>query len=320
MRRRDFALTLAASALAGRAAAEAPPALIVGLSPDTTEFAPDYAGTPLRETLLRSGRVEGRDYVFVSRSTHGDNAALPAAARELVARNPRVFLAFGDEAIRAAQAATKTIPIAAIADDMVGSHLVASFARPGGNTTGVSLLASELDAKRLTLLHELVPAAAKIGVLADPTTVSTRAEVERAARELGLDLAFATATTEAEGLGAIRGMAASGAKAVNICASPILYVSRYAFFDLTAQLRLPAIYQAPENAHEGGLVGYGPPFSECYTLLTQQAIKLLDGAKPADLPIEQPTKFELVINLKAAKALGLTVPPLLLARADEVIE
>jgi len=296
------------------------PILIAALSPDPTEFFPEYLAVPFRQTMQAGGWAEDRDYTLRAVSTGGSNAGLPEAARQLIAQQPAVFLAFGDGAIRAAQAVTSSIPIAAIADDMVGSGLVASLARPGGNTTGVSILASELDAKRLAILHELAPQAVRLGALADPTTVSTRDALEQVARRLGVELVYTTADNAARVPAAIQEMTAAGISGLDLCASPILYSARAAIFDVVAALQLPAIYQLPEAADEGGLAAYGTRFTQIYRLLADQVVRILKGAQPADLPVQQPTKFELVINLKTATALGLTVPQSLLARADEVIE
>jgi putative ABC transport system substrate-binding protein len=240
--------------------------------------------------------------------------------RDLVSREPRVFLAFGDAALAAARQATTTIPIVGLTDDMVGGGHVASMAHPEGNTTGVSIQAGELDAKRLELLHQLVPAAHRVGALADPTTPWTRHTVETAARQLGLDLDFAVVQTAAEAFTEIRRMAAGGVGALNLCSSASLYAARAQIAELVAQLRLPTMYLAPEAAEEGGLAGYGPPFAACYRQQVELAVKILKGAKPADLPVQQPVKFNLVINMKTARALGLTVPQSLLALADEVIQ
>jgi len=270
--------------------------------------------------LQGAGWLRERDYRFVPIVSAGNNQALPALAHELVARRPRVIIPFGDGAIRAAQAATTTIPIAAIADDMVGSGFAGSLAHPGGNTSGVSILASELDAKRLELLHELAPHVTQVGVLTDPTTISTRPAIERAGVQLGLRLVFANAQTQDEAVAAIEAMAEAKIGAVNVLASPLLHTAGTAIMAAVARHQLPAIYQWPEQTDEGALMAYGPRLALCYQLLAAQTVALLKGSKPADLPVQQPTKFELVINLKTAKALGLTVPQSLFARADEVIE
>jgi ABC-type uncharacterized transport system substrate-binding protein len=226
----------------------------------------------------------------------------------------------GNAAIRAAQQATRAIPIVGMADDIVGSRLAASMARPGANTTGVSILASELDVKRLELLHEFVPKVRRIGVLVDPTTVSTRPQLEKAALMLGIETVMFQAQNRNEIARALDAMPAARIGAVNILASPILDPARRLLIERLNRARLPAIYQWPEAADDDGFLAYGPRLSLAYRHVAGLVNKILRGAQPADLPIEQPTTFELVINLKTAKALGLTIPPSLLARADQVID
>jgi putative ABC transport system substrate-binding protein len=206
---------------------------------------------------------------------------------------------------------------------MVGSGLVASMAHPGGNTTGISLLATELDGKRQEMLTEIVPGARHIAALADSNTTAPRRlqALQDAARARGIELSVHR-VAKAEEIGdVIDAIKAAGAQALNVLASPLLYAQRRLIIERTAALRLPAIYQWPETAEEGGLAGYGPRILQLYRdIYSRQLVKLLKGAKPAEIPVEQPTKFELIINLKTAKALGVTVPQALLARADEVIE
>jgi len=231
-------------------------------------------------------------------------------------------LVTGAPTIAEAQAATRTIPMLGMFDDMVASGLVSSLARPGGNLTGISILASELGGKRQEILMELVPASHHMAALADPNTKgSASAEALRtdsAAR--GVELSIYPVSGPEEIIAAIDKAQAAGATALNVLASPILYINRKIILERSAALRLPAIYQWPETAEEGGLVAYGPRFTTVYRQLARQGVELLRGVKPADLPVEQPTEFELVINLKTAKALGLTIPPQILARAGEVIE
>jgi len=266
------------------------------------------------------GWEDGRNirYIFVWADRRDDR--FPALAADLVARPVDVIIVFGDPAIRAAKRATSTIPIVGLADDMVGSAFAASMARPGGNITGVSILAGELDAKRLALLHELVPHARRIGVLADPTTVLTVPQVEKAARDLGIEVVTRPAKNREEIGRALDAMIAARVGAVNVLASPVLDGHRRFIIDRLRQARLPAIYQWPESARDGGLVSYGPGQALAYQQMARFVDKILKGAKPADLPVEQPTTFELVINLKTAQALGLTIPPSVLGRADQVIE
>jgi putative tryptophan/tyrosine transport system substrate-binding protein len=203
---------------------------------------------------------------------------------------------------------------------MIGSGLASNMARPGSNTTGVSIFASELDVKRLEILHEFVPQARRIGVLADPTTVSTRARLTSAARDLDMELVLFEAQSPEEAGRALDAIAAANVGAVNVLASPLLFAARHQIMERMREAHLPAIYQWPETAEEGGLLAYGPRLLLCYRHVVSLVDKVLRGAKPAELPIEQPFKFELVVNLKAAGALGLTIPSALLLRADEVIE
>jgi putative ABC transport system substrate-binding protein len=222
-----------------------------------------------------------------------------------------------------AQQATTTIPIMAATDDMLGSGLVRSLAHPEGNTTGMSILATELDGKRQELLMELAPGARRMAALADSNTTAPRQRqaLQDAARVRGVELSIHAVGRPDEIVPAIDAAHAMGAAALNVLATPLLFANRRIIFERTAALRLPAIYQWPEMAEEAGLLAYGPRIVEIYReIFARQLVKLLRGAKPADLPIEQPTKFELVVNLKSVKALGLTIPETFLSRADKVIE
>jgi putative ABC transport system substrate-binding protein len=275
---------------------------------------------PFRRYMKAIGWEEGRNIRFLFVWAEGHSERAPALARELVAQNVDLIIPFGDPAIRAAQNATSAIPIVGMTDDMLGSGLVTSLARPGGNTTGVSILASELDVKRLEVLHEFFPQARRIAVLADSTTISTRAQLTNAAREFDVELVRFEAGSPDELNRALDSIAAPKVEAVNVLASPLLNVSRVQIIDRMRDARLPAIYQWAETAEDGGLLAYGPRNLLCYRHVVSLVDKVLRGAKPADLPIEQPSKFDLVVNLKTASALGVTIPPTLLLRADEVIE
>jgi putative ABC transport system substrate-binding protein len=225
-------------------------------------------------------------------------------------------------AIRAAQQATKTIPILGVTDDMVGEGLVESLARPNGNTTGVSIFATELDGKRQEILIAALPGLRHMAALADSnnTTVAKLHALQEAARAGNIELSIHRIATGEEIAAAIDTATASGATALNVLASPMLFANRQLIMDRVAALRLPAIYQWPETAEGGGFAGYGPRFAKLRELEARQVVEVFRGIKPADIPVEQPTEFELVINLKTANALGVTVPPSLLARANEVIE
>jgi putative ABC transport system substrate-binding protein len=242
---------------------------------------------------------------------------LADAARALVAQKPAVIVALGDSATRTVQAATTSIPIVG---DMAASGIVASLARPGGNTTGISILAPELDAKRLELLHEMVPQARRIGILFDPEYPTALRHVEAAATQLGLKPFVHSAGSQEETAAALSAMLSEHVEAINVLSSPMFFGWRASIMERLANAKVPAIYQFPEMAEEGGLMGYGQRLSFSYRQLATLVDKILRGAKPADVPVEQPKDFTLAINLKSAHALGLTVPPNLLATADEVIE
>jgi putative tryptophan/tyrosine transport system substrate-binding protein len=195
------------------------------------------------------------------------------------------------------------------------------MARPGGHTTGVSILGAQLDLKRLELLHEFVPQVRRIAVLKDPTTSSANQyQLEPAAARLDLNLVVFTARNAAEVGLALDGIATAGVGAVNVLASPMLFGARRLIIDRLRDARQPAIYQWPETADDGGLLGYGAPIESLYHRVAVLVDKILRGARPADLPIEQPTRVELVVNLRTAKEIGLAVSPLLLSLADRVIE
>jgi putative tryptophan/tyrosine transport system substrate-binding protein len=325
MRRREFITLLGGAAatlldISAASAQEPGRTYRIGVLAFQPRTAPHYVA--MLDELRRAGFVESQNLVVPGRGWALRAEQLPETAAELVkAKVDVIFCPSGDLAIRAAQQATATIPILAVTDDMVGSGLVPSLARQGGNTTGMSILASELDVKRLEILHEFVPQARRIAALADPTTISTRAQVASAARDLGVEVVRFEAQSPDEIDRALDAMAAAKVEAVNVLASPLLNTSRRQIIDRLRDARLPGIYQWPESAEDGGLLAYGPRIVQIFReIVARQLVRLLRGAKPADLPVEQPTKFELVINQRTAKALGLDVPPTLLARADEVIE
>jgi putative tryptophan/tyrosine transport system substrate-binding protein len=275
---------------------------------------------PFRRDMASLGWKENDNVEFFFAWAEGRNDTLPKLAADMVARGVDVIVTFGPDGTRAAQGATPNIPIVAMADNLVGAGLVQTMARPGGHTTGVSILATELDVKRLELLHEVSPAAQRIGVLNDPSNSASIPTLKVAARALDIELVFAPARTKPEVAAAIKTLIEARIAAVNVLASPNLNAFRADQIAAFAQARLPAIYEWPETAEQGGLIGYGPRNLTVYGLVAAMVNKVLRGAKPADLPVEQPTKFELIINGKTAKALGLTIPQTLLLRADEVIQ
>jgi putative ABC transport system substrate-binding protein len=268
------------------------------------------------------GYEDGRTMRLVEYSANHDVARLPTLADKIAAERPAVIIAMGPSAARAIRAATSSIPIIAFTSFPTEAGLAASLSRPGGNLTGVSLLTTELDAKRLSLLGELVPAARRIAVLRDPAIGGDGhvAQLEATGRSLGVTLDIVDANRPEEIASALRLAKSYGAEAVNVLASPMLNGMAGEIVAVTRQSGLPTICQWREMAEAGCVLSYGPSFLDSYRLAAKQIDKVLRGAKPTELPIEQPTQFELVVNLQAARALGLDIPPSVLARADEVIE
>jgi putative ABC transport system substrate-binding protein len=323
MRRRYFIKVACAATVWPLAAAAQVPGRtyrLGGLHPSPRETPQTVA---LFEELRRSGFVEGQNLTIDWRG-YGQRVQLVSElATVLVNGKVDVILAGGNFGIRAAQQATATIPIVGFTDDMLGSQLVNSLARPGGNTTGISLLATELDGKRQEILIEASPGLRRMTALADTGTTSPQQlqKLRDTARARGVELSINQIATPAEIVPAIEAAKASNTRALNILASPLLFANRKIIIERATTLRLPAIYQWPEVAEEGGFIGYGPRLVQLYrNVLARQLVRILRGARPADLPVEQPSHFELVINLKTAKAIGHEVPAGLVLRADRVIE
>ena len=282
-------------------------------------------GPPLPQSFFdelgKAGFVEGSNFEIDRRGNGIASASYEPVAVELTQASPDVLMVAGAEAARAAQKATQRIPIVALADDLLGSKLVASMAHPEGNTTGVAIFAPQLDAKRLELLHEAVPGARRIAVLADRQPIPNIGALESAAQGFGIEIAPFTARSEEDVIRAIDAMRMAQVEAVNLLASPILSSKLGSVIrDQLALRRLPAVWQWPEDAERGGLIGYGPRLSMVYDQCARQVAKLLRGAKVVDVPVEQPTKFELIVNLKTAKMLGVEIQSALLSRADSTIE
>jgi putative tryptophan/tyrosine transport system substrate-binding protein len=275
-----------------------------------------------RKGLGAEGFVEGRNATIEYRSADGPNT-LPGLAAELVRRRVAVIFASGPPAALAAKRATQTIPIVFLSGgDPVQLGLVSSFHQPVGNVTGFYFLATGLVAKRLALLHELLPAGTRVAVLVNPTNAATAEPTMRdaAGRTLNLDIQAFNASTVGEIDAAFAALSSWRAKALFVGPDPLFNTEREQLVTLAARYALPASYFQRDHVEAGGLMSYGPDYADSYHQAGAYVGRLLKGARPADLPVQQPTKFELLINLKTAKTLGLDVPPTLLARADEVIE
>jgi putative ABC transport system substrate-binding protein len=268
------------------------------------------------------GFAEGQNLKIVAGGFDLREDQYADVAATLAKAAPDVVLGIGDAAIRAAQQSAYTGPIVAASSDLVASGFVRSLAHPGGNTTGISAQGFELDGKRLEILMQVVPDARRIAVLADPrsTQPAELKALENAARARGVELVIFTARVPEEITPAMDKANASGATALNVLSSALFSFNRRIVIERAAALGLSAIYEWPEMAEEGGLVAYGVPINTFYRQVARLLVKVLRGDKPEDLPVEQPTNFELVINLTTAKALGLTIPESLLVRADKVIE
>jgi putative ABC transport system substrate-binding protein len=279
---------------------------------------------PFIEGLRDLGYVEGQNITIDFRSSEGKYERLPDLAAELVRLKVDVIVAPANENIVAAKQATRTIPIVmAGSGDPVGSGLVASLARPGGNVTGLSISAPGLAGKQLQLLKEIVPRVSKVAVLWNPTNRAIHSllgEAKIAARSLGVELQILEARGPAEFQGAFAAMARERAGALLVFSDGMLLLHRTRIADSAAKSRLPAMYGRSEFVEAGGLMSYAPSLGDNLRRAASYVDKILKGAKPADLPVEQPIKFDLVLNLKTAKALGLTIPPSILLQANQVIE
>jgi ABC-type uncharacterized transport system substrate-binding protein len=325
MRRRDL-IALGAGAVAWPLAAVADePMPLIGVLHSATPAAFVTHMAAFRDGLKETGFLEGKNIAIVLRWAEGHYDRLLALATELVRQRPAVLVALGgDPSALAAKAATASIPIVFdLGGDPVKLGLVASLSRPGGNATGVSILGPSLEGKRLTMLHELVGPVRSVGVLFNPDFPPTRsqlADVREAARAMDVQTQDFPANTDREIEAAFETIARQHIPALLQLSDPFLNSRRAKIVHLAAERAIPTMYQFREYAAAGGLISYGPSLPDAYRQVGVYAGRILKGAKPADLPVIQPVKFELVVNLKTAKALKISVPDSILVRADEVME
>lgn len=324
MRRREFTPLLAGAALAWPIIARAQEP---GRNYRLGSLHPSPRTTPYHvafyEALRNQGFIEGHN-LWVDEHGYGLRTdQIREHALQLARAQVDVIVCAGDPAMRLAQEATQSIPIVGNGLDLVGSGVVRSLAHPGGNATGVNFLGADLDGKRQEFLMQALPWVRHMAVLADVNMSSPQhlQMLQEIARAQGIELSAHRISNPEQIAAAIEAAKREGAEALNVLASPLLFTSRQIIIPLVAALRLPAIYEWVEVAKEGGLLAYGPRLLQMYRdIMARLVVKILRGAKPEDLPVEQPTQFELVINLKTAKALGITIPESLFGRADEVIE
>ena len=323
MRRREFITLLGGAAAWPLASRAQEPGRIdrlgdLHLSPRNASW-----NVLLLDALKADGFIVGQNLVVDDRGFGLRVDELADHASAIVRSQVDVIVCGGEPAVRAAQQATKTIPTLAVADDMLKSGFVTSLAKLSGNTTGVSILSTELDGKRQEILLEVLPGVRRVAAIADRDNTSPEQldALREAAHLRGVELLIYRVTKAGEIEGALDAAKNSGAEALNVLAGGLLFNNREIILKRVATLGLPAIWQWPTEAEEGGLIGYGPRLEAIFRdILARQLTKLLRGVKPAEIPIEQPTKFELVVNLKTAKSLGLTIPESFLTRVDEIIE
>ena len=325
MRRRAF-LSLALTLIAAPHDAEAQPARVVRVGFLWTSTPEPTYLEAFRSGLRDLAYVEGQNIVVEHRSAANSVERLDGLASELVASGVDVVVTQGTPAARAVAKVTSTIPIVIALGEPIGARLVTSLGHPGRNITGLTVL-TELNAKRLELLKEINPKVSRLALVFDPTTIDPDGaplggpqKVETAARALGLQVQALPVRGPDDFAKAFMAASQGRAEALLVSPSPVLSFHNRRLVDLAAKHRLPAIYGNPESVQLGGLMSYGPSYASLFRRAAAYVDKILKGAKPGDLPVEQPTKFELLINLKTAKALGLTTPPSLLLRADRVIE
>jgi putative tryptophan/tyrosine transport system substrate-binding protein len=327
MRRRDFVKAIVGSTAAWPLAARAQQSVLpeIGFMSARSPEDSAYVLASFHNGLKEGGFVDGRNVKIEYRWARGDYDRLPAFAADFVGRKVKVLVATGgDASARAARAATSSIPIVfTIGGDPVKAGLVDSYNRPGGNATGCVVLSNDMEPKRLSLLREIVPGDYRFGALINPNfppAMDQLSDLENAARKLGRDLFVAKAGNDAELDAAFAALLRERVGGLVVASDPFFDTRRSSIIAFAAKNRLPAIYQFREYAIDGGLISYGPSITDSYRQVGVYAGRILSGVKPTDLPVLEPTKFDFVINLRTARALGLEIPPIISASADEVIE
>jgi putative ABC transport system substrate-binding protein len=326
MKRREFMLALGSAAVVWPLAVQAQQGTrlpTIGFIGPSTAAADVTRRAALKQRLGELGWIEGRTMAIEYRWAEGNVARAGEIATEYVGRGVDVIVISGDAQVRAVEKATSTIPIViAAAADPVGNGLVQSLARPGGNATGLSRQLTDSTGKRLELLREIIPSLKRVAILfnaANPLTAPELEKAEAAARALGLD-AVRVEVRRAEDIQPAIDQLRDRADALYVCIDPFVNTNGVRINTLALAARLPTMHSSRDNIEAGGMISYGPDISDLFRRAGEFVDKILRGAKPGDLPVEQPTKFELVINLKAARTLDLDIAPTLLARADEVVE
>jgi len=323
MRRREFTILIGGAALyplMARAQDLGHAPILGYLWPGLTPPQPPRMAS-ISEGLKESGYVVGKNVRLELRYGAKDRQEFSGLIAELLRLKVAVILTVGDDAPKTVQEANSTVPIVAISDDLLGAGLIGTLSRPGGNTTGLTIQSPELSAKRLELLTHILPGISRVAAIWDPTTGASQISMtEQAARGLKIQVQVLEVRRREDLPAAFLAAKAAKAEALNVFSSPFLSSISQEIISGAAENRLPAIYQWREHAEGGGLISYGPSLADLYRQAANIAAKILKGAKPSDLPVEQPTKFELVVNAKTAASLGIVVPPDILLRSDLVIE
>jgi putative tryptophan/tyrosine transport system substrate-binding protein len=322
MRRREFLILVIGTISTGSLCAEAQePGRVYRLALVLPVGRDEPASIAFLEELRSQGFVEGQNLVVLGGAATS-NEQIAKVLPAILNAKPDVIATGGDFIGHAFQKATQSVPLVVMTEDMVAAGFAASLDRPGGNITGISLMSPELDGKRQDILIEAIPGAQRVAVLVDANVATLKhlEDLEASARAHRKELVIVRAASANDLISAMNEASGRGVGGFNVLSSPMLHLNRGLIIERAAKLRLPAIFQWPETAEEGGLLGYGPSFIEVFRERARLVAKVLRGANPADLPIEQPSKFNLVINLKTAKAINYTLPSDLVLRADKVVE